>query len=344
MRVLVLGGSVFLGRAVVEEALRRGDDVTTFNRGRSGPDLPGVEAIRGDREDPADLDRLRGRAWDVVVDTSGYVPQVVGEAAKRLVDTCSAYVFVSSCSASRDWPHAPVTDASPTHACAAGAGPDAGDYGTLKAGCERAVLEVFGAERALIVRAGLILGPYEDVGRLPWWLARISRGGDVLAPGDPARPMQVVDARDLARWMLAAPAAGVGGAFHATGPRGDTTTGGWLAGCVEVTGSHARLVWVDDSFLLDHDVHPWTELPLWMPAGHGADHVWDVDTAAAEATGLRCRPVAETVADTWAWLRGSDLPAGPIPTRHGATHGIEPAKEQAILAAWAARGGSVGGR
>lgn len=331
MNVLVLGGTAFLGRNTVRAATARGDAVTTFNRGQTGPDVPGVEVIRGDRTSDADLARLAGRRWDVVVDTSGYVPEVVGRSARALAD-CGAYVFVSSISACRDWPGQPVDHTSPTFDCPPDAGSDDGDYGTLKAGCERAVVDVYG-ERALIVRAGLILGPYENVGRLPWWLERIARGGQVLAPGDPNVAMTLVDARDLAVWMIEAGEHGIGGAYIATGSVGNTTMGGWLGECVSATGSAAELMWVPDSFLRDRKVEPWTELPLWLdaddPDGAAA---WTADASAAHAAGLSCRSVAETVADTWGWLRSGDVN---VPRRDGI--GIDPDKERAILADWLGR-------
>ncbi|MCI0686729.1 MAG: NAD-dependent epimerase/dehydratase family protein [Sporichthyaceae bacterium] len=333
MRLLVIGGTAFLGRHTVEEALRRGYQVTTFNRGLSGPDRPDVQAIHGDRSKPADLDQLAPGTWDAVVDTCGFVPAVVGESARLLKDRAGWYGYVSSLSAHPAWPAAPVTPSSPIHESPPDAGPDDGDYGTLKAGCERAVEQSF-ADRALLVRAGLLLGPYENVGRLPWWLRRVAAGGQVLAPGDPNVPMQLIDARDLANWMLDSAEAGQTGPFAATGPAGNTTMGRWLGDCVEATGSGAELVWVPDEFLLEHDVETWSELPLWMPTGPDTAGTWTVDVSRAQAAGLRSRPVRDTVRDTWAWLRDGGTLA---PPRDGSpfTMGIDPDKEKRVLAEWA---------
>jgi 2'-hydroxyisoflavone reductase len=339
MRLLVIGGTSFLGRATVEEALRRGESVTTFNRGQSGPDVPGVAALRGDRSSDTDLAQLAGREFDAVVDTCGFVPEVVGRSAAVLSRGRSAdafYAFVSSMSATTTWPHSPTPDDAPGQACPADAGPDAGDYGKLKAGCERAVTDVYG-DRALVVRAGLILGPHENVSRLPWWLQRVARGGEVLAPGDPDVRMQLVDARDLAAFMLGCAQRGTGGTVNATGPQGNATMRGWLEDCVDVTGSDATLTWVPDDLLLEHRVEVWTELPLWMAPGQEADHVWSAETGKAQRLGLRSRPVAETVADTWAWLR-DEGPAAKPDRDYVADHGIDPEKEQRILAAHHARG------
>jgi 2'-hydroxyisoflavone reductase len=336
MRLLIIGGSSFLGRVTAEAALHRGDEVTTFNRGISDPDVEGVEAVRGDRTSDEDLAQLAGRKFDVVVDTCGFVPEVVGRSARVLADSGAHYVYVSSMSAAPTWPEVPTPDGVEGHPCASDATADDGDYGVLKAGCERAVAEVFG-DRSTVVRAGLIIGPYENVGRLPWWLQRIARGGEVLAPGNPDVPMQLVDARDIAEFMLDAGSAGTAGTFNVTGPRGNTTYGAWLESCVEVTGSGARLTWVSDQFLLDRSVEPWTELPLWMPPGQGADHAWDTDSGAAERAGLKVRPVADTVRDTWAWLLVAGQ-APDVPARDYVSNpGIDPDKEQRILAEWRAR-------
>ncbi len=340
MQLLVIGGTSFLGRAAVVKALGRGWAVTTFNRGVSGPDIEGVEPLRGDRADPSALGQLEGRRFDVVVDTCGFVPRVVGRSARALAESGAHYVFVSSISATSTWPGQPTPEGLDGQPCSADAGPDDGGYGELKAGCERAVAEVFG-DSSTVARTGLIIGPHENVGRLPWWLGRVARGGEVLAPGDPAEPMQLVDARDLAAFLLDCGQRRTGGTFNATAPRGNATFGSWLADCVEVTRSGATLTWVDDDVLLAHQVQPWTELPLWMPKGvageDNGDHVWDADVSLAAGAGLRTRPVRESVADTWAWMQaGGSVPEAP-PRYYLVPHGIDPAKEAAVLAAWHAR-------
>jgi len=337
MRVLVLGGSAFLGRAVVELALARGHAVTTFNRGRTGRDVPGVEAVRGDRTVPADVARLVAAGpWDLAVDTCGYVPAVVRHNAQSLAGCVGRYVYVSSVSVYAGWPAEALDESAPVHDGA----PDAtdGEYGQRKAGAERAVVEAFG-DRALLARAGLLLGPHENVGRLPWWLRRTARGGDVLAPGRPDRPIQVVDVRDVADFFLDAD---VPGPVNVTSPPGSSTYGEMLRTCVDVTGSDARLVWVDDDVLTAHGVEPWTELPLWAPETAEYAGIWAAAAERARAAGLRPRPLAATVADTWAALQSEELPAAPgaLPP-----HGIDPAKERAVLDAWTPSGpGRPGGK
>ncbi|GAA4583913.1 NAD-dependent epimerase/dehydratase family protein [Planotetraspora phitsanulokensis] len=337
MRVLIIGGSVFLGRAIVAEALAQGHEVTTFNRGVSGPGLPGVHAVHGDREVLEDLDRLvDGREWDVVIDVCGYTPANVLEAVRRLSGHAGHYTFISSISAYPDFPAKPAVDETfPRYECPPDADADFGEYGVLKAGCERAVEEYFDGP-SLIVNPGLIIGPYENVGRLPWWLTRISKGGRVLAPGNPDLPIQLIDARDIAAFTLAQAEKRTTGRYLTGGVRANATFGSWLADCVEVTGSDAELVWAEDGFLLDHEVEQWTELPLWLAEGPETTGGWTHSSAKALAAGLTCRPVTETVRDTWEWLK--DVPEGERSFGNRMLrHGIDPEKEARILADWDAR-------
>lgn len=339
MRLLVLGGSRFVGRAVVEVGLARGHQVTTFNRGRSGEDVGGVTAVRGDREDVGDLDRLaRVGRWDAVVDTSGFVPRVVGASATALSGRVEQYAFVSTVSVYSGWPLEPLTEASPLLACPPDAGPDFGaddssgsptQYGILKAGCERAVAEVW-PDGSLIMRPGVILGPHETVGRLPWWLLRVARGGRVLAPGRPSREIQPIDARDVAGFLLDGLESRRSGVWNLTAPIGRDTFGGLVSACVEAVDADAELVWVDDEVLVDAGVRQWTELPLWRTA----PGTWAVSSQSALEAGLSCRPLAETVHDTWAWLRAGGVAAA---DERLSEHGIDPIRERELLDARAAR-------
>lgn len=315
MRLLILGGTSFLGRAFAEQALERGDEVTTFNRGLAGPDVPGVTVVRGDRE--TDLDRLTGH-WDAVIDTSAQEPRVAGLAARTL--SADSYLFVSSVHAFQDWPDKPVDENSPLHECPPDAEPGFEPYNARKAGCERAVVEGFDGP-VLILNAGLIIGPHENVRRVTWWLQRIARGGRVLAPADPARELQVIDARDIAAFGLAH--LGENDRYLLTGIPGNTTFGELLAECARVTGSDAEPVWADDDALRAQAVGIWNELPMWAPKMPG---VWLASSRKALDAGLRCRPVAESVRDTWEWLRA----VGPVDTGN---QGISAEKEESVLAA-----------
>ena len=336
MRILIIGGGRFLGRAFATEALTldADHDVTVFNRGRTSVDLPGVRVIRGDREQPADLERLSsaaGPGWDLVVDTCGYKPAIVGQSAQMLADHAEAYLFISSLNAYELWPGEPITSTSPKFACHPRE--TEGEYGPLKAGCERAVEEYFPG-RTITLDAGLIIGPHEDRGRLTWWLTRIAQGGPVLAPSDPNRRIAPIDARDLARFGLTCAAQGNYGAFAAPGS-GTESMQDMLESCIAATGSDARLVWADDAFLLEHGVQEWTGLPLWATADGPAGAIWHVDGSPAYAAGLRWRPIAETVCDTWAWLSSvQDLSDGDGRIQG---HGLPQTHERELLALLTAR-------
>jgi 2'-hydroxyisoflavone reductase len=339
MRLLVLGGTRFLGRGIVQAALAAGDQVSTFTRGRSGEPPAGVEALHGDRTEPDGLAALRGRQWDAVIDTCGFVPTVVERGAALLTDSVEHYVFVSSLNAYQGWPVEPVRTDSPLHDCAPDAGSPDGSfeldqYGPYKAGAERAVDRHF-AGRSAHLRAGLIVGPYDQTRRFPYWVDRMARGGEVLAPGNAGRELRLVDARDLGAWAVHCARDRVTGGFPATGPAGQTTFGRLLADCADVAGSTATVTWVDDDFLVEQGVEPWSTLPLWLPAKDSAG-LWDQDTTAAERSGLRCRPVRETVADTLDWLR-TDAAPGPIEAPRAPAAGLDAAREAELLAAWHAR-------
>ncbi|MFI0942382.1 NAD-dependent epimerase/dehydratase family protein [Streptomyces sp. NPDC021020] len=339
MRILVMGGTWFLGKAVVDDALRRGWQVTAFTRGRSGAPAPGAESVRGDRLVAQDLARLAELGpWDAVVDTSasGLAPRDVLAGAQALKEEARQYVYVSTVSVYRGWPNEPLTEESevldgpPDADAGYGAmpagwtGPDL-HYGRQKAGTERAVVAAFGHARTAIVRPGVILGPGEYVGRLPWWLNRAAHGGRILAPGSPAKVIQPVDVRDVARFALDQAAAPAGGTYNVTAPVGRDTMGDLLTACLDITGASGRLAWAPDELLLGHGVRQWTELPLWRT--HPG--VWQIDATRAYAAGLVCRPLAETVTDTWQWLRSGGLP---VDHPRWAQHGIDPAKEAKVLA------------
>jgi nucleoside-diphosphate-sugar epimerase len=335
--MLVLGGSWFVGRVVAEDAVARGLDVTVFNRGRSGQAPAGVHTVQGDREDAADVRRLAGHGpWDVMIDVSGSVPAVVSRSAQLLADVVGACVFVSTISVYRDWPHVPVNEDSPlwegdprfdpgTRAW----DPDA--YGPLKVGCEIACRRAFGERRLLTVRPPVVLGRYEYVGRLPWWLERMRRGGKVLAPA-PDRAIQPVDVRDLSGFILDQAVRGTRGVFNVAAPVGGCTYGDMLRCCAEVvpdSASRSRLIWVDEDWLVSKRVTQWTELPLWR----NALAPWGMSTDRAQSAGLVCRTISETVADTWAWWCSGGRP---VVHERWAEHGMDAAREADLIGQWLA--------
>lgn len=328
-RLLVLGGTEFVGRAVVDEAVAAGWEVTVFHRGtnRAAPS-DAVTVLHGDRTMPGGLDALRVGSWDVVVDTWSWAPVAVRDAAALLADRAGSYVYVSSRSVYADPLPAGAAEDAPV---VDGSAHDDGfaDYARAKRGGELAAVQAFG-DRAVLARAGLILGPHENIGRLPWWLDRIAEGGEVLAPGAASDPIQYIDARDLAAFLLTAGSTGASGAFNVVSEPRATTLGELLDACIAATGSAATLRWVDQERVLAAGIQPWTQLPVWIPSGPDADAMHHGDVSRAMAAGLRRRPLAETVADTWSWLQALGGVAPQRPDRP--VVGLDRAVERAVLA------------
>jgi 2'-hydroxyisoflavone reductase len=327
MRILVLGGTRFLGRAIVDAALGRGDTVTLFNRGVSNPGLfPGVETVTGDRT--ADLSALDGREWDAVVDVAAYDPDVARLSAETFAKRTGRYVFVSTVSVYQDQNtrEAQLEDA-PLQELRDEMTDFAQRYGPNKALAERIVQEVYG-ERALIGRPGLITGPHDPTDRVPYWPRRIARGGHVLAPGDPAALVQFIDVRDLAAWLADACHAGRGGVFNLTGT--PLPFGMMLDLCKTATYSDAELSWIPSDRLVAAGVDPGMGIPLWI-GEPGYDAFNNVDNSRAVAAGLVCRPVIETIRDTLAWdlARG-----GPAPGDEGLSAAEEDRLLREFAAAW----------
>jgi len=322
VRLLLLGGPKFVGRAVIDVASARGHEVTLFNRGTTGAGLyPELDRVVGDRD--GGLEGLRGREWDAVVDTSGYLPRVVGQSAGLLADAVGHYVFVSSISVYASFAEIVDEGSALAEPSAPGSEDISADYGALKALCEREVDTAFPG-RSTAVRAGLIVGPHDPTGRFTYWPHRVARGGDVLVPGPAWRPVQLVDVRDLAAWIVTAAEERLSGAFNATGP---ATMGAVLDAARRASGSTARAVEVDDAFLTGQGVGEWMELPLWIdPSNDDWRHFMEVDATRATAAGLTFRPLDDTVAAT---LADAGLVDGV---------GLTPERETELLTAWWSRG------
>lgn len=330
MRILVIGGTVFLGRRLIDCALWRGHSVTLFHRGQHNPDIfPEVEKIHGDRD--GGLGALGTQTWDAVVDTCGYVPRVVDASASLLANRVDRYLFVSTISVYGDVRKRGLTESDPIGPPdETGAEEVTGEsYGPLKVACEQVVQERLPG-RALIVRPGLIVGRDDPSDRFSYWPTRIAQGGEILAPGDPHESVQFVDAADLGTWMVRMLEAATSGVFNATGPAETLTMGNLLEACVDATGRNASLTWADDAFLATQDVAPWSDLPLYIPASSEMAGFSAFDVSHAVGAGLTFRPLQDTIQDTLSWVQAE---RGDRPWQAGLTR----ERERELLAAWKSR-------
>jgi len=327
VKLLILGGTRFLGRHVVDAALARGHSVTTFTRGEHDDVLPeGVERLCGNRD--GDLASLEGRRWDAVIDTSGYIPRVVRASADLLSSAVGHYAFISTISVYRDFPAvAGIDERSPVGTLSDETVEEVGGeaYGPLKALCERVVEGAFSG-RAIVIRPGLIVGPHDPTNRFTYWPHRVAQGGEVLAPSRPDLPAQFIDARDLAEWTVRMVEERSTGTYNATGPDRTLTMGELLRTANEVSGSDATFTWVDDAFLTQNGVGAWMELPLWGPEAE-APGLAAVNCQQALQAGLRFRPLAETIRDTLAW-RATQPAEAEWPA------GLKRERERELLVAW----------
>jgi 2'-hydroxyisoflavone reductase len=330
MNLLVLGGTIFVGRWLVQAALERGHRLTLFNRGKSNPDLfPEVEKLRGERD--GDLSALEGRRWDAVVDTNGYVPRIVRRSAELLAGSVGSYTFISSLSVYADFSKAHLDESGAVGVLADPATEEVNGetYGPLKVACERAVQEVL-LGKALVVRPGLIVGPYDPTDRFTYWPRRVARGGEVLAPGRPERGVQFVDVRDLAEWILHAVEMGATGVYNANGPEQPVPMEALLSTCKTASGSDASFTWVSEAFLQQEKVGEWIEMPLWVPESNPEyAGFFAFDSSKAIAGGLRFRPLVETVRATLEWEAG-------LPADRTLRAGMAPEREAELLKKWRA--------
>ncbi|MEP7215163.1 MAG: NAD-dependent epimerase/dehydratase family protein [Anaerolineaceae bacterium] len=329
MKILVLGGTVFAGRHLVEAAITAGHTVTMFNRGQTNPGLfPGVETIHGDRT--VGLGALAGRRWDAAIDAAGYVPRVVRMSAEFLAAKVDHYTFVSSISVLASFRERGMDESAPVGRLQDASTEEVtGDaYGPLKALCEVAA-ETAMPGKTLIIRPGLIVGPDDPTDRFTYWPARIARGGEILAPVGPECETQLIDVRDLAEWTVRMIEAKGTGVFNATGPATPLTLGEVFETCRAASGSDAKPVWVTEEFVTELGILPWMELPLWVGGGDEMAGFAAVNCQKAIAAGITFRPLAETVVATLDW----DRQRASLPRKAG----LSPEKEAAALAMWHAR-------
>lgn len=330
MKLLIIGGTVFLGRALVEAARTRGHTITLFNRGQSNPNLfPDVEQIHGDRAGA--LSALRNRRWDAAIDTCGYVPRIVQMSAEALAKSVEHYTFISTISVYADVSRPGVNEQSlvgtlddPSVEDVTGE-----SYGPLKALSERAAAAALPG-RVLTLRPGLIVGPYDPTDRFSYWPYRVAQGGEVLAPGRPDRIIQFIDVRDLAEWTIRMVEQRQTGVYNVDGPAQSYTLGDLLATCKAVTNSDATFTWVREPFLAEQAVEPWIELPLWLPETPEYGGFYGVDCSKAIGAGLTFRPVAETVRATIDYLTT-------LPLDREWRAGLTREREAELLRDWHAR-------
>jgi 2'-hydroxyisoflavone reductase len=339
MKLLVIGGTRFVGRHLVDAASERDHDVTLFQRGHSSADFASeVETILGDRE--RDLSKLLGRRWDAVIDTSGFLPHLVRAAAEQLADAVNRYIFISSQSAYADVSvpdgveTAPVKDLSADQLDRANSidrtsYPSYAElYGGLKALCEQEVEQAMPG-RVLVIRPGLIVGPYDYTDRFTYWPVRVVRGGEVLAPGRPARPIQLIDARDLAEWIIDMTERNATGVYNANRVAETLTMQDLLDECKSVTNSDASFTWVSEVFLREENVAAWSEMPLWLPEEEAPQlqGFMFINCDKAISAGLRIRSLRETIRDTLEWFQ-RDRSEDPLKA------GIDAERERALLRKW----------
>ncbi|MBS0408293.1 MAG: NAD-dependent epimerase/dehydratase family protein [Proteobacteria bacterium] len=335
LNLLILGGTGFIGPHQVRYALERGHKVTLFNRGKSPHAWPGeVEELLGDR-DTGDLKALEGRQWDACIDNPTTLPFWVRDAGRVLAGHVGQYLFVSTVSvyAAADKP----ADESAPLLAYAGAdpmaeksqGPHRELYGPLKAVSEQEARRQFGETRTTIIRPGLIAGPGDETDRFTYWPVRLARGGEVAAPGDGADPVQLIDARDLAEWIVRLAETRTAGVFNATGPARTLTMKGLLDETAKGVGAHPPLTWIPADFLGAHKVSAWSDMPVWVPSEGDSAGFARRSIERALAAGLTFRPLAATAADTLAWFRQQ-----PADRQAALRAGLTPQREAELLAQW----------
>lgn len=320
MRLLVIGGTVFLGRHIVALAVDAGHQVTTLNRGTHNlPEQANVEKLIADRE--VDLSVLRGRSFDVVIDTCGYHPETVRKSLQALAGSVGTYVFISTVSVYGEFAAIGIGEEHPIKQTPPG---EQGDYGSLKADCENVVNELM-PESSLIIRPGLIVGPYDPTDRFTYWPARFARGGKIVVPDRLDYLVQFIDVRDLAAWVITLTEAQERGVYIAAGPQERTTMEQFLDACEQTLRANSELVKVQESVLEKEGVAPWTELPLWIPATKRSfAGMMRLDRRKAVAAGLTCRSIEATIRDTLSWDQTRD-PS--IPRQAG----LSPEREAVLL-------------
>jgi 2'-hydroxyisoflavone reductase len=325
MKLLILGGTVFLGRHIVNEALQRDFEVTMFNRGKNNPNLfPECETIIGNRD--SDLSALKHRTWDAVIDTCGYVPRIVEKSAKMLADNVEHYTFISTVSAYQDFKKIGITEDYPLAKLSEETTEkvDNETYGGLKALCEQKVIEYF-PNRNLIIRPGLIVGPFDPSDRFTYWIMRLNKGGKVLLPKPIDFPVQFIDARDLAAFTLNNVEKKKNGIFNAVGPEMTATFEELISEIQTICQKKCKFIKADEKFLLDNEVTPFLDLPLWLPQTEDFIGLEQINGEKAIQAGMQFRPMRQTIEDTLAWITTKSEPL---------KVGLSTEREEELIAKW----------
>ncbi|WP_026906848.1 NAD-dependent epimerase/dehydratase family protein [Paucisalibacillus globulus] len=340
MKVLILGGTRFLGKALVEEGLKRGHEITLFNRGTNKEAFSGVEQLIGDRD--GDVSQLENRKWDVVMDTCGFAPHQINKIAAVIGTSIEHYTYISSISVYKDWIPFNITEDYHLQSMPPDQLKDVlknvkegrispyEHYGALKVLCE-AEAEKYWPGRVLHIRAGQLVGQFDYTDRLPYWVQRVAEGGNIMVPGSPNRPIQLIDVKDIATWVFDMVKRRKAGTFNVTGPDYELTMEELLNTCKVVTNSNAEFVWVDEQLVLEHQIQPWTEMPLWIPEHfplEGETEPWKMFISVKKAldAGLSFRRLEETIHDVYQWEKSRKDSKRKT--------GISRKKEQEVLDAW----------
>ncbi|MBN2478772.1 MAG: NAD-dependent epimerase/dehydratase family protein [Parachlamydiales bacterium] len=301
LNVLVLGGTSFLGPQITNELLKHGHKVTHFNRGNENNfSFPGVEKLKGDRD--GNLKALEGRKWDAVIDTSGYIPRIVEASSKILAKATNHYTYISTISVYENYNQTNISENYPLAKLDNSNDENITDktYGPLKTGCER-VIKTYFSDNSLIIRPGLIVGPYDPTDRFTYWVRRLAEGGKILVPNNPAQKLQFIDVRDLAKWIVKMVEEQAVGVYNATGPEGELDFEKFIHECSKFAKKKVDIIWVDENFIIDHHLDNWNKFPLWLYSKGNMAGLFTINSHKAQDKGLCYRPLLETISDTLRW-------------------------------------------
>jgi len=322
LKILILGGTSFLGPHLVQELQQKGHEVTLFNRGNQSSDFSNVEQLRGDRD--GNLEALKGRNWDAIIDTSGHLPRIVRDSSKLLANSTKHYTFISTIGVYQDFHKQNIDESYPVAKLDDEKNEEITEktYGALKAACEEVIQNYF-PNNCLIIRSGLIVGPLDPTDRFSYWPIRIGEGGEILAPGSPTQLLQFIDVRDLAKWIVAMVEQQAIGTYNVTGPSTPLNFEQLLQSCQRISNKNASITWVSEDFLINHQVQDWVELPLWLSYKRHMPGFLNVNINKALQAGLTFRPLHETLSAIIAWDKSRGSKKGQI--------GLNPEKEKSLL-------------